>query len=71
MKEKIGETAGKIWKIMQKKGEVNVAQLPKLLNEKSAITYQGLGWLARENKIEYQIKGAKTYASLTDAEQNK
>jgi len=71
MKDKIGETAGKIWKIMAKRGEVNVAQLPKLLNEKSAIVYQGFGWLAREDKIDYQIKGAKTFASLTDTEKNK
>ena len=71
MKDKIGETAGKIWKVMAKKGEVNVAQLPKLLNEKSAIVYQGLGWLAREDKIDYQIKGAKTFACLTDTEKNK
>ena len=71
MKDKIGETAGRIWKVMQKKGEVNVAQLPKMLNEKSAIIYQGLGWLAREDKIDYQIKGAKTFASLSDIEKNK
>jgi hypothetical protein len=71
MKDKIGETAGKIWKVMAKQGEVNVAQLPRLLNEKSAIVYQGLGWLAREDKIDYQIKGAKTFASLIDSEKNK
>ena len=71
MKDKIGETAGRIWKVMQKKGEVNVAQLPKMLNEKSAIVYQGLGWLAREEKIEYQVKGAKTFANLTEGERKK
>lgn len=71
MKDKIGETSGKIWKVIQKKGEVNVAQLPKLLNEKSAIVYQGLGWLAREDKIDYQTKGGKTFACLTDPERNK
>ena len=70
MKDKIGETAGKIWKVMQKKGEVNVAQLPKLLNEKSAIVYQGLGWLAREDKIDYQTKSGKTFACLKDPERN-
>lgn len=70
MKDKIGETAGRIWKVMQQKGEVNIAQLPKLLNEKSAIIYQGIGWLAREDKIEYRIEGAKTFACLTDNEQN-
>jgi hypothetical protein len=65
MKDKIGETAGNIWKILKNRGEVNVSQLPKLLNEKSTIVYQGLGWLAREEKIEYQTKAAKTFVSLS------
>jgi hypothetical protein len=71
MKDKIGETAGGIWKILKKKGEVNVAQLPKLLNERSAVVYQGLGWLAREDKIEYQTREAKTFVSLSEAEKTK
>ncbi len=68
MKDKIGETAGAIWKILKKKGKVNTAQLPRLLNEKSPIVYQGLGWLAREDKVEYQTREAKTFVSLSDAE---
>ena len=71
MKDKIGETAGQIWKILKKKGEVNVAQLPKLLNEKSSLVYQALGWLAREDKIDYQIKAAKTFVSLAESEKGK
>ncbi len=68
MKDKIGETAGQIWKVLKKKGEVNIAQLPKLVNEKSVVVYQALGWLAREDKIEYQIKAAKTFISLAESE---
>jgi len=68
MKDKIGETAGNIWEILKNKGEVNVAQLPRLLNEKSIIVYQGLGWLAREDKVEYQTKAAKIFVSLSGAE---
>jgi len=71
MKDKIGETAGGIWKVLKKEGEVNVAQLPKLLNEKSALVYQGLGWLAREDKVDYQIKQAKTFVSLAETEKQK
>jgi Mn-dependent DtxR family transcriptional regulator len=71
MKDKIGETAGGIWKILKKKGEVNVTQLPKLLNEKSAIVYQGLGWLAREDKVQYQTRETKTFVSLSAIEKGK
>lgn len=70
MKDKIGNIAGDIWKILKEKGEVNAAQLPKLLNEKSALVYQGLGWLARENKVEYQAKEAKTFVSLAENEKS-
>ena len=68
MKEKVGEAAGKIWKLLKKKEDVNIAELPKLLNEKSAIVYQAIGWLAREGKIEYRTAAAKTFISLSDIE---
>ena len=71
MKDKIGKTAGAIWKILKKNKEVNVAELPKLVNEKSALVYQALGWLARENKIEYHTKAAKTFVSLAEREKGK
>jgi Mn-dependent DtxR family transcriptional regulator len=68
MIEKIGETAGEIWRILKEREEVNISQLPRLLNEKSAVVYQAVGWLARENKIEYKTVGAKTLVSLTESE---
>jgi len=68
MKDKIGETAGKIWNLLKEKGEVNISQLPRLLNEKSVIVQQALGWLAREDKIEYRIEAGKTHISLTETE---
>lgn len=71
MKAKVGETAGNIWRLLKEQEEVNISQLPKLLNEKSSIVYQGLGWLAREGKIEYRIKAAKTFVSLSDEEMRK
>ena len=68
MIEKIGETAGEVWKVLKEEGEVNISQLPRLLNEKSTVVYQAVGWLARENKIEYRTVGAKTFVSLTESE---
>lgn len=68
MKVKIGETAGKIWNLLEEKGEVNISQLPRLLNEKSVIVHQAVGWLAREDKIEYRTEAGKTHLSLTETE---
>ena len=64
MKEKIGTSAGKIWQILKKSGKVAISKLPKVLGENEPITYQALGWLAREGKIEYRSEGRTTFVSL-------
>jgi hypothetical protein len=68
MKEVIGETAGRIWEVLREKEKVNVTQLPKTLKEKTLIVYQALGWLARENKIDYHKKGDKIFVSLSGSD---
>ena len=68
MKEKVGETAGQIWDLLKKKGEINMAEVPRLLKEKSSVVYQAIGWLARENKIEYRTAATKTFVSLAESE---
>ncbi len=64
MKQSIGTTAGKIWQTLNTREEVTISQLPKMLNEKSANIYQALGWLAREDKINFCTKGNRTFVSL-------
>jgi len=70
MIKEISSTAGKVWETLGKRGEVSITQLPRAVKEKSAIVYQSLGWLARENKIEYKSNGGKTMVSLTGAEKS-
>ncbi|MBU0671707.1 MAG: winged helix-turn-helix domain-containing protein [Candidatus Margulisbacteria bacterium] len=69
MQEQIGQTAGKVWLALGKKGETNLAMLPKVIKEKSEITFQALGWLAHEGKIIYQKKGDKNFVALSPREQ--
>jgi hypothetical protein len=68
MKEKIGETAGKIWNILREHEEVAISQLPAMMKEKTLIVHQALGWLAREDKIVYRAKGNKIYVALIESE---
>jgi len=70
MNEAIGEAAGKIWKILKAQEEMSISQLPKILGEKTLIVHQALGWLAREDKIEYRTKGNKTLVSLRGSERD-
>ena len=68
MKEKVIEIAGKTWRYLGQNGETNVAKLGKALQEKDAIVLQALGWLAREDKINYSIKNRRTFVTLVEQE---
>ena len=68
MKDRIIETAGRSWRLLGQKGEISVADLAKLLNEKNEVAYQALGWLAREDKVSYSDKNGKTFVSLIESE---
>ena len=68
MKERIGETAGRIWERLRADGELPLDKLPKVLDEKSVLVYQALGWLAREDKVVYRTAGNKVFVSLCEAE---
>jgi hypothetical protein len=63
---KIGETAGRIWQYLRTNGITPVSSLPKELKETSPVVHQGLGWLAREGKIEYTVEKKKTFVGLTE-----
>ena len=66
----VDRMAGKVWETLGQKGEVSIAQLPRILKQKTEIVYQAVGWLARENKVQYKSKGGKVYVALTAAEQH-
>jgi hypothetical protein len=68
MKHRIGEMAGRVWRILGEKENVDILKLPQILKEKGEIVYQALGWLAREDKIDFHGKEGKTFASLSDEE---
>jgi predicted transcriptional regulator len=66
--EKIGQAAGLIWNMLsQTSGQVNITDVAKKTNLTTQIAYQGLGWLAREGKLTYHIKGRSVYVSLIPA----
>ena len=68
MIEQVGITAGRIWDALQKEDQLTISQLPKILKEKDSLVYQGLGWLAREGKIQYRQDGNRTVISLAGQE---
>ena len=71
MRTKIGEMAGKVWNVLGEKESVSVSTLPQILKEKGEIVYQALGWLAREDKIDFRKKEGKTFVSLNNEERER
>lgn len=49
--ELIGETAGEVWKALDKKGPLSITKIVKEVNAPRDVVMQALGWLAREDKI--------------------
>jgi hypothetical protein len=69
MKKTIGEMAGKVWKTLGKKGRAEISKLPQIMKQKEEFVYLALGWLAKEDKIDFHKKEGKTLLSLTIKEQ--
>jgi hypothetical protein len=70
MRTKIGKMSGKVWKVLDEK-EVADSTLPHIPKEKGEVVYQALGWLAREDKIDFRNKEGKTFVSLNDEERER
>jgi hypothetical protein len=49
--EEIGKIAGRIWKIIDIWDEVDISSIKKLSGADDDQIYAGLGWLAREDKL--------------------
>jgi hypothetical protein len=68
MTERIGTAAGKVWQVLKTQEEADIRQLPRMLEEKTVIVNQALGWLAREGKLEYREHGERLFVSLNPFE---
>ena len=71
MKQQVGDVAGAIWRILHEKDKVALSTLPKVLKLKESVALQAVGWLAREDKIQYQTEGRTTFIELTPQERSK
>ena len=51
--ESIGSIAGLVWEYLDQKGPVTLSKLAREINAPRDLVMQGVGWLAREEKIEF------------------
>ena len=55
--DQIGTSAGQIYEYLNSNGESSFAKMKKELDLKSNFADLGLGWLAREGRIDMRRKG--------------
>ena len=62
--EQIGMTAGAVWNYLNDNGEASLASLKKELGTPTDLTIAAIGWLAREEKLEFVVSGKTVKLSL-------
>ncbi len=60
MKERIGELAGNIYHFLEKTEEATMSQITKNVKGPRSKLNMAVGWLAREDKLEFFDKGSGT-----------
>lgn len=56
MDGKIGKLAGKVWHYLEEKGETSLTELSNAFEAPKAKIDMAIGWLAREDKLEFVEK---------------
>ncbi|QDU80817.1 hypothetical protein Pla110_25520 [Polystyrenella longa] len=51
--DEIGIAAGLVWNYLTEKGPVTLSKLSREIDAPRDLVMQGVGWLARESKIEF------------------
>jgi len=64
MKEKIGNDAGNIWKVLDMQGAKSVKELKKAAKLTDKEVYAAIGWLAREEKLSFKEEETDLILSL-------
>jgi len=49
----IGETSGEIWRLLKAEGPLSLSAIVGKINQPQTTVYMGIGWLAREGKLEF------------------
>ena len=63
--DQIGQTAGEVWKALQKHGTLTMTQLAKEVDAPRDRVMQAVGWLAREGKVQMSETARRKSISLS------
>lgn len=60
----IGHAAGDVWGLLSDQGPKSIAELKKAVNASPDVVVAAVGWLAREDKLEYISNGKSVKIGL-------
>ena len=64
MLDNIGNVAGAIWHYLENNNEASVTKLTREVGENERTVLMGVGWLAREGKIDFEKRKQGIYVTL-------
>lgn len=64
MQDKIGEVAGYVWRFLEDEGESSVSAIADAVDAPRSKVSMAIGWLAREDKLEFNNEGRGSTVSL-------
>ena len=62
--ERIGETAGEVWRALLEHGQLTMTHLAKEVDAPRDRVMQAVGWLAREEKVSIDEQSRRCVVSL-------
>lgn len=69
--DQVGITAGEVWRVLAEQGGMSLTKLVKQIDAPRDLVMQGVGWLARENKISIVAEKRTKTIALISEEQSK
>ena len=64
MLDNIGSVAGAIWRYLENNDEASVTKLTREIGENERTVLMGVGWLAREGKLDFEKRKQGIYITL-------
>ena len=64
MLDNIGHIAGTIWHYLEQNNEATVTKITREIGETERSVLMGIGWLAREGKLNFNQRKQGTYITL-------
>ena len=70
MLDDIGSVAGAIWRYLEDNDEASITKLTREIGEKERTVLMGVGWLAREGKLDFEKRRQGIYITLKTQQSN-